>query len=160
MVRVAQLQPVANARLIMRGQALFRGRAGCASCHKVGNWGAEIKGPNLGVGDGMDQAIGVRGASRVGNVAAIDYIIDSIVDPDGYIVKGYVKGIMKRTDEPPISLREDEIVALATYLMSVGSNVGVSDTLVDSARARIPLARRFRHQRRIGSSTRATSPAK
>lgn len=143
-----------HALLRLRGKALFHGRAGCAACHKVGKLGKEIKGPNMGVGDGMTQPIAVRAASRIGNLSAMEYIVTSIVDPDGYIVKGYVRGVMKRVDEPPISLRETELIAIAAYLASIGAASPITDEDVRKAEARIQLARRFRDQRRADKQNR------
>ena len=135
------------ARLRARGKQLFFGRGGCITCHKIGNWGTQVKGPNLGAADGMTEAIGVRGATRIGNLSAIEYIVASMVDPDGYVVKGYVHGIMKRVEEPPISMKDDEIVAIAVFLASVESNTTVTNEDVSGARMRVHLTRQFRAQR-------------
>lgn len=141
-----RLAPPPHEALRLRGEGLFFGRAGCAACHKVGVRGTAIKGPNLGVGDGMTESIAVRGGKRIGNLSAIEYIVSSIVDPDAYIVKGYVRGIMKKLDQPPTSLTDAEIVAIAAYL--AGQDRPITDADLDRAHDRIELARRFREQRR------------
>lgn len=102
------------ARLQARGQELFFGRGGCATCHRVGDQGDKIRGPNLGVGDDQTVAVGAR-ARRPG-VSGAAYVVESIVDPDLVVVPGYAAGVMRRYDEPPIALSDDDIVALAVFL--------------------------------------------
>jgi|GEM_PF-2323747 len=143
---VSRAAPEPNAELRLRGEGLFFRRAGCAACHKVNQRGDATKCPNLGVGDGMTESVAVRGARRVGNLSAIEYIVTSIVDPNAYVVSGYKPGVVKKLDEPPTSLSDDEIVALAAYLAGL-SNTPVTDMDVVRAHNRIEIARRLREQR-------------
>jgi mono/diheme cytochrome c family protein len=107
-------EPAELASLRSHGRELFFGRAGCASCHKLGTEGDKQRGPNLGVGDGQDLPVGQR--ERTPGVRGAAYVIESIVDPDRVIAPGYVSGVMRRYDRPPVSLSDEDIVALSVFL--------------------------------------------
>ncbi len=107
-----------------RGEALFAGGGGCIECHRFGDLGDKVRGPNLAGG-------GPRTAA---------YVAASIIDPDAKITKGYVRGVMKPPDQPPVSLTGDDIVGLSLYIS------GADD--VDGARAAIAPARAAREQRK------------
>jgi cytochrome c2 len=127
-----------------RGHDLFFGPAGCAAaCHKVGAEGDKVIGPNLGVGEGQDQPVIVRALSRRPRLRPIEYIVESIIDPDAVVTPGYVSGVMKPPDLPPISLCDDDLVAVATFLAMTGRAEDVR-----AAREFIPTARRQRAIRR------------
>lgn len=146
-VRVGVLREVDPTEMLrLRGRGLFQSRGGCMACHRLGERGDGLKGPNLGVGNGMTEPIGVRGAKRVNGLSAIEYIVASIVDPDGFIVPSYVRGIMRRVDEPPLSLRDEEIVAIAAFLAGEGGTQ-VTTADVSKAHAHIAVARSQRQQR-------------
>lgn len=128
-----------------RGEALFFGRAGCNMCHRVGDRGVQIVGPNLGVGDGQFYPVGLR--ERHDGLRGIEYVVESIVDPDAFVVPGYARGVMKRYEEPPISLTDDEILALATFVAGQGGAPRIDPAAVTRARARIDSTRRARGER-------------
>ena len=63
-------------------EEMFAG-AICASCHKIEGTGAQgITGPDL-------TNIGTIGASRISGYTAEEYIRESIIEPDAYLVEGY-----------------------------------------------------------------------
>jgi mono/diheme cytochrome c family protein len=125
------------------GRVRFFGRAGCTMCHKVGTEGAQIVGPNLGVADEQTVPVGVR--ARRDGVRGIEYVVESIVDPDAFVAPGYVRGVMRRYEEPPISLTDDEIVALATFVAGQGPGAPPLDSsALLRARERIAVTRRTR----------------
>jgi mono/diheme cytochrome c family protein len=105
-----------------RGRELFTGRGGCLECHMHGELGEKVRGPNLGEGE--------RKAA---------YVATSIIDPDAYVVPSYARGVMKPPDRPPVSLTDDDIVALAVFVS------GEPD--LRGARAAIEPARKARNQR-------------
>jgi hypothetical protein len=134
-----------------RGRALFFGRALCPTCHRMGEDGTQIVGPNLGVGDGQNVPVGER--ERHDGVRGIEYVVESIVDPDVFVVPGYPRGVMKRFDEPPISLTDDEILCLGAFLAATSKDVVPLDKeAVARARARIAEARRARLERTAPSA--------
>jgi cytochrome c oxidase subunit 2 len=81
---------------------------GCSACHTVDET------PKIG-----PSWVGLYGSQvelEDGSFITADeaYLIESIKDPNGTIVKGYTKGSM-----PGIALTEDELNALVAYIMSV-----------------------------------------
>jgi hypothetical protein len=121
-----------------RGRELFMGRGGCNTCHKLGEEGKFITAPNLGVGDGMAEVVGVRAKARRPELEPIEYVVESIVLPDAVVTPGYVRGIMKPYWQPPISLSDDEIIALAAFVAGEGEGAPPIDhRQVELARKRL-----------------------
>jgi Cytochrome c2 len=77
-----------------RGEALFKqttiGQApGCSTCHSL-EPGKKLVGPSL-----AHVATEAETYVKQGKAASVDeYLHDSIVDPDKFVVKGFPKGIM------------------------------------------------------------------
>ncbi len=143
--------PAEVATLRARGEALFFGRAGCAACHKLGARGDKVRGPNLGADRPGDPVVAQRAATRRPGLRPIEYIIESLVDPDAVIVPTYARGVMVRADEPPLSLPDDDLLALAVLLSEGGPSPGVDAEALAAARARVPLARKARVARAAAS---------
>lgn len=113
-----------------RGRGLFRGRGGCATCHSVDAEGEAIKGPNLGVDPLCSKdpkalterdpvaclPLAARADVRRPGLSALEYAVESIIDPDKIVAPTYAAKVMRRFDEPPVSLTDDEILALAMYV--------------------------------------------
>lgn len=100
--------PVAQgARLF--DQATLGGQAGCKSCHSISSspFGA---GPSLG-------GIGLTAAERVPGQTAEDYLRQSIVEPNAYLVDDYTRGIMPTGYAD--NLTEAEIDSLVQYMLSL-----------------------------------------
>jgi mono/diheme cytochrome c family protein len=57
-------------------------------------------------------------------MSAKAYIVESLLDPGGYLVEGY-PNIMPRVDRPPIGLNRSELWALAAFLQAQGGTVDV-----------------------------------
>jgi hypothetical protein len=112
------------------GQALFFGRAGCAACHRIGDQGTRFTGPNLGVdplcaSDGRAlterdpvacRPVAERVAARRPGLGPLEYVVESIMDPDRVVAPTYAPKVMKRLDEPPVNLADHEILALAAFV--------------------------------------------
>ncbi|MCC6997002.1 MAG: c-type cytochrome [Deltaproteobacteria bacterium] len=145
--------PAEVATLRARGEALFFGRAGCVACHKLGDRGDKVRGPNLGADKPGDPVVAQRAATRRPGLSPIEYIVESLVDPDAVIVPGYARGVMVRADEPPVSLTDDDLVALAVLLCDGGPSPGhdLDAEALLAARARVPLARKARAARAAAS---------
>jgi len=104
--------------IVHLGEELFWGRAQCFRCHKVGDRGDGLQGPNL-------QDIGFRAAARarkLGLGSATAYIVQSVMHPEAVLVEGY-SNAMPKVYQPPIDLNEDEIKAIIAYLQSQGGDV-------------------------------------
>jgi mono/diheme cytochrome c family protein len=127
-------------KLKAAGEALFFGKAGCATCHKVGDRGDKVRGPNLGVGDDQQELL-VKRARRADH-PGVRYVVESIIDPDAFVVAGYARGVMPRVDLPPMSLGDDDVLALAIYLATVGPGASpASAAMVDEARRELNCSR-------------------
>ena len=89
------------------GARIWQGKGGCVGCHVVGGVGGQ-SGPNL-------NQIGSVAAARKPGMSAEDYIRESIVNPNAYLVPGF----------PPIMpsfqgvLSEEELNQLVEYYMSL-----------------------------------------
>lgn len=92
------------------GEEIFSSSsAGCQVCHSL-EPGVEIVGPSLAY-------IGADASSRIPGVPAEEYLRESILEPDAYVLEGYPAGQM--LDIYGETLTEQEIEALITYLMTL-----------------------------------------
>src|SRR5262245_47307901 len=71
--------------------------------------------------------IGARAGKTKPGMSAKAYIIESLLQPDAYIVEGY-PNIMPHVDKPPIALNRSEVWALTAFLESLG---GTPDVKLD-----------------------------
>lgn len=104
--------------IVKTGKALFWGKAQCYQCHKIGQKGKGLRGPDL-------RDIGFRAnirAQKLGLSSGTEYLIQSIAKPDAYIVPGYTND-MALVYQPPINLNVEEIKAIIAYLQSQGGEV-------------------------------------
>ena len=151
----SSLDPAVS-RAIESGEKLFFDRAACSACHRLGKRGGMIVGPNLGVGDGMDEVFSARAAGRRPELSPIEYAVESIVDPDAVVVPGYVPGVMKAIDDLPANLDDQEIVSVAAYVTAHAPSDGLTLADLERAAAQVPIARAARSARRSGGA--ASSP--
>jgi mono/diheme cytochrome c family protein len=131
--------------LAAQGQELFFGRAGCITCHRLGEQGDRTVGPNLGASAAGDH-IAARARVRRPDLRPIEYIVESMLDPNAVVAPGYQPGVMRRPEDPPVSLRDDEILAVATFLARQ-EGVNPPETSIASARAKMAAMRRARERR-------------
>lgn len=82
----------------------------CTSCHKIS---AESSGLALGP---LLEGIADKAATRVDGLGAEEYIRQSILDPQSYVVSGYRVGMYSAYSE---HLSEQDIADLIAYLMSL-----------------------------------------
>lgn len=139
--------PPAPATAEARGEALFFGRAGCATCHSIAARGGMQAGPNLGVAKDFPKPFAARASERRPGLTPLEYALESLVDPDAYVVATYAPGVMKRPEEPPISLSDDELVDLASFVASIGAAAPASPADRSAARARLAELRAARAAR-------------
>lgn len=102
------------------GETLFWGKGKCGTCHSIGNQGSAVRCPNLGVSPEFKEPVAIRAADRRRGMPAIAYLVESIYDPDAFVVPGYSRGLMKPIHKPPIALSHVEIAAVVAYLWSHG----------------------------------------
>ena len=95
----------------------MEGKGLCFTCHTVGKSGA-LRFPDLA-------GIGARAGTTIAGLSDVDYLAQSIYEPDRYIVPGFNPG-MPVINKPPIGLTDPEILAVIAYLQSLGGKVTVT----------------------------------
>jgi mono/diheme cytochrome c family protein len=96
------------------GENLFKksvlgGKAGCATCHSLEE-GVILLGPSLA-------GIGTTSSQRIPGMSAEDYIQESILKPDAYVLDGFPAGVMP--DSYVDNLSEAEINSIVEFLLTV-----------------------------------------
>ena len=107
---------VTPAQLVKAGEEIFKTKGTCEVCHRVGQTGTRA--PDLA-------GIGGRAGTRKPGTSAKAYLIESLINPNAYVVEGYPP-IMPAVDRPPIGLNRSEVWALTAYLQSLGGTVDVT----------------------------------
>jgi cytochrome c553 len=98
---------VRGAQLFVQGQAEM---PACSTCHRIiSGQSAFSIGPNLA-------GIGERAENRLEGLTANEYLLQSIVEPRGYVVNGY-RDIMY--SEYKTHLSNQDILDLVAYLRSL-----------------------------------------
>jgi cytochrome c5 len=108
---------VTTAELIEIGKTVFEGKGLCTTCHTIGKSGA-LRFPDL-------QGIAERAASQLPGYTQLDYLAESLYDPEVYIVPGFNPG-MPVINKPPIGLTDVEIIAVISYLQTLGGEATVT----------------------------------
>jgi len=67
--------------LVVIGLDIMSGKGLCFTCHTIGKTGS-LRFPDLG-------GIASRADSRIDGLTGLEYLADSIYDPDGFIVDGF-----------------------------------------------------------------------
>jgi mono/diheme cytochrome c family protein len=107
---------VTPAQLVKAGEEIFKTKGTCEICHRIGQPGTRA--PDLA-------GIGARAATRKPGMSAKQYLIESLLQPNAYLVAGFPP-IMPAVDKAPISLNRSEVWALTAFLESLGSTVDVT----------------------------------
>jgi ferredoxin len=99
--------PAAGRRIYLEGSMGVN--AGCRVCHSLD---AKVNrvGPSFA-------HIGTRAATRVAGMSAAEYLYQSIVEPDAYVVEGFPQGLM--LPDAARILTEEQIRDLVAYLMTL-----------------------------------------
>jgi len=100
--------------LVAEGKKIFESESSqCLACHTVGE-DPKARCPNL-------EGLGGQAAERT-DLSAAEYLVQSVYNPDAFIVSGFPKKQMIPANEPPIALSHAEILAVIAYLNSLGGN--------------------------------------
>ncbi len=104
---------------VSNGERLFNqatigpaGAPGCITCHSL-EPGVVMTGPS-------QSDIGLRAPGRVPGLSAEEYLRQSIVEPNAYLVEGYEAGVMYQTYGE--ELNEQEINDLIAYMLTLTNN--------------------------------------
>ena len=107
---------VTPAQLVKAGDEIYKTKGTCEICHRIGQKGTRA--PDLA-------GIGARAAKMKPGMSAKQYIIESLIQPNVFVVEGYPP-IMPAVDKPPIGLNRSELWALTAFLESLGGTVDVA----------------------------------
>lgn len=113
--------------LVAAGEQLFFGAGGCTACHGTGT-----RAPSLQTAEGSEPLIGGRCGDRVPGLACKEYLHQSMVEPNAFVVEGFqpIMPDMSRT------LSDAQIWAVVAYMESLGGEVSVTaDDLAGAMRA-------------------------
>lgn len=99
------------AELAAIGEEMLRTKGGCLICHKVTESGNE-RGPDLRLAAG-------KAGERKPGLSAEAYLIESLVEPEIFLVPGYPK-MMPPAMKPPANLSMAELKSVVAYLQSLG----------------------------------------
>ena len=91
-------------------ESVLAGKPGCSTCHSLAA-GQRLVGPSLA-------GIATTAASRVPDLSAREYLLQSLTDPNAHLVEGYDPGVMTEWDTV---IGQDEIDALVDYLLTIDS---------------------------------------
>lgn len=91
------------------GKVIFNGLGGCSACHDV-VYGGVVVGPSL-------KGIAARAGTRKPGVAAVDYLHESIVKPNAYVVQGFAASTMPQNMAQ--TLTEKQIDDVIAYLLTL-----------------------------------------
>ncbi len=103
----AQGEPEAGRVIWERG--IIGANPGCTTCHSL-DAGVTMVGPSLA-------GIATTAAERVDGMGAEEYIRQSMLEPDAYVVEGFVTGTMPGGWEQ--SLSEQDMNNLVAFLMTL-----------------------------------------
>lgn len=95
------------------GKGIYEGKGICYTCHANTS-----RYPNL-------QGIATRAATRVPGYSALDYLAETLYEPNAYVVQGFNPG-MPVINKPPIGLTDDEILTVIAYLQTLGGTPTVT----------------------------------
>ncbi len=126
------------------GEAIYWGKGKCSTCHSLGERGSAVRGPNHSnmCGKAGDERVAERQAQGAANIqTATDYLVESIAQPQAYIVAGY-SGAMPKVYLPPVSLTADEIRAVIMYMQAQGCEpdaaaINLPPEILNAARAEV-----------------------
>ena len=104
--------------MIPIGEEIVAGKGTCLTCHTMGESGTGLRFPDLG-------NIGAIAGERVEGQSDVDYLAESMYDPNAYVVEGFVAG-MPNVARPPIALTDQEILTVIAYLQSLGGTPTVT----------------------------------
>lgn len=97
-------------RAIFTGQRKIQGVVPCSMCHYVEAEENVLVGPNM---DGLSEQAG----DRVPGLSARGYLLQSIRDPEAYIVEGFPPGTMNQEYDERLS--GEDLEDLIAYLMTL-----------------------------------------
>src|SRR2546428_8400194 len=105
---------VTPAQLVKAGEEIYKTKGTCEICHRIGQKGTRA--PDLA-------GIGARAGKTKPGMSAKAYILESLLQPQAYVVEGYPP-IMPAVDQPPIAPNRPHVRAPVALLGSLRRTVG------------------------------------
>jgi hypothetical protein len=99
------------------GEQLAGGKGLCLTCHTIGQSGA-LRYPDL-------SGIGSRASQQIEGLDDVEYLAQSLYEPDIFVVDGFNPG-MPVIDKSPIGLTDEEILCVIAWLQSMGGEPTVT----------------------------------
>jgi hypothetical protein len=106
-----------TADMVKVGRGIMEGKGLCLTCHTIGKSGA-LRFPDL---DGID----ARAKSRIAGMSDVEYLAQSMYEPNAFVVPGFPPG-MPPINKPPIGLTDQEILCVIAYLQTLGGTPTVT----------------------------------
>ena len=107
-----------TADMVKVGQEVMNGKGLCFTCHTLGKAEGPFRFPDL---SGVD----ARAKTRVAGLSDVEYLAQSIYEPERFIVPGFNPG-MPVINKPPIGLNDQEILCVIAYLQTLGGTPTVT----------------------------------
>src|SRR5262245_59670787 len=104
--------------MVKVGQEIMNGKGLCFTCHTLGKTEGPFRFPDL---SGVD----ARAMMRKPGYTDVDYFVETIYDPNAYVVPGFNPG-MPVINKPPIGLTDQEILCVIAYLQTLGGTATVT----------------------------------
>ena len=109
---------ISTEEMVVIGEEIVAGKGTCLTCHTIGESGTGLRFPDL-------EGIGAIAGSRQEGQSDVDYLAESMYDPNVYVLEGFVAG-MPAVGRPPIALSDEEILTVIAYLQSLGGTPTVT----------------------------------
>ncbi len=106
-----------TADLAKVGREIMEGKGICLACHTIGKTGA-LRFPDLA-------GIGAQAKSRVPGLSDVEYLAQSMYEPNAFIVPGFPPA-MPPVNQPPIGLTDQEILSVIAALQTLGGTPTVT----------------------------------
>lgn len=106
------------------GEKIFWGDGQCHTCHSIGTSGSATRGPDQ---EGLASRAEER-AKETGLSSGLEYMVESIVNPSSHVVEGY-DDIMPKVYDPPIMLGREKILAVLSYMQTLGGESDIDAVL-------------------------------
>ncbi len=110
-------ESLTTSEMVDVGREIYEGKGTCVSCHTIGSSEAG-RFPDLA-------GIGASSAAKIEGMSDVEYLAESLYEPDLYIVDGFNPG-MPPVNKPPVSLSQQEVLTVIAYLQSLGGQPTVT----------------------------------
>jgi hypothetical protein len=114
---IAISSDLTTADMVKVGGEIMAGKGLCLTCHTIGKTGA-LRFPDL-------EGVAARAATRVPGLSDVDYLAQSMYEPEAFVVEGFNPG-MPVINKPPIGLTDQEILCVIAYLQTLGGTATVT----------------------------------